>query len=190
MKSAVNSRQSTVASADVGNRALEANSHPLFLSLRFSVSLFPRFIFYLPLYVLFPLAVSFLGGCGHKTVVRPPELVAPMPVNDLTLEVVSKGINLRWGRAQKTAGGRDLEDLAGFVVLRAAQDPQGQSSAFTQIAMIPVEDRDRFRKNKRFSYTDENLEAGTLYRYRVLAFTLDDYYGKASNTVELVWKEE
>jgi len=112
-----------------------------------------------------------------------------MPVNDLTLEVVDKGVNLRWGRAQKTVGGNDLDELAGFTVLRAAQDPQGKTSAFTQIAMIPVEDRDRFRKNKRFNYTDEKVEPGTLYRYRVLAFTLDGYYGEASNTVELVWQK-
>jgi len=78
--------------------------------------------------------------------------------------------------------------LAGFVVLRAVQDPQGKESEFSQITTIPVEDRDRFRKNKKFSYTDEQLTAGSLYRYRVLAFTLDGYYGKASNTVELVWK--
>ena len=135
---------------------------------------------------LLPLA---LPGCGHKTIVRPPELVIPASVNDLTLEVVEKGVDLRWGRAQRTVGGEDLDDLAGFVVLRAAQDPQGQTSEFTQVTMIPVEDRDRFRKNKKFGYTDEELTAGTLYRYRVLAFTLDGYYGKASNTVELVWEK-
>jgi hypothetical protein len=134
-------------------------------------------------------AVSLLGGCGRKTLVRPPELVMPEPVNDLTLEVQEKGVTLRWGRTQKTAAGEDLDDLAGFVVLRAAQNPQGQDSEFSQVATIPVEDRDRFRKNKKFSYTDEQLTVGALYRYRVLAFTLDGYYGGTSNTVELVWKE-
>jgi hypothetical protein len=134
------------------------------------------------------LFVVFLGGCGRKTIVRPPELVAPQPVNDLTLEVKEKGVTLRWGRAQKTVGGEDLEDLGGFVVLRAVQDPQGKENEFSEVATIPVEDRDRFRKDKKFSYTDEQLTAGALYRYRVLAFTLDGYYGGASNTVELVWK--
>ncbi|HXG21804.1 MAG TPA: fibronectin type III domain-containing protein [Methylomirabilota bacterium] len=135
---------------------------------------------------LFPVAL--FGGCGRKTIVKPPELAAPEPVNDLTLEVKDKGVTLHWGRVQKSADGEDLDDLGGFVVLRAEQDVQGKSSEFTQIATIPVEDRDRFRKDKRFSYTDEQLTAGALYRYRVLAFTVDGYYSEASNTVELVWR--
>jgi hypothetical protein len=123
--------------------------------------------------------------------VRPPELVAPQPVNDLTLEVREKGITLRWGRAQRTVGGEDLDDdLGGFVVVRATQDPQGKENEFSEIATIQIEDRDRFRKNKKFSYTDEQLTIGALYRYRVLAFTLDGYYGSASNTVELVWRKD
>ena len=168
---------------------MEARVCPLLLFRRFfflvrsSASRLP-----LPLGLLVSFAVAALGGCGHKTIVLPPELVAPAPVNDLTLQVVEKGINLRWGRAQKTVGGEDLDDLAGFVVLRSAQDPQGRASKFTRIATIPVEDRDRFRKNKKFSYTDEKLETGALYRYRVLAFTLDGYYGGASNTVEVIWQ--
>jgi hypothetical protein len=83
-----------------------------------------------------------------------------------------------------------LEDLGGFVVLRAVQDPQGKENEFSEVATIPVEDRDRFRKNKKFSYTDEQLTAGTLYRYRILAFTLDGYHSRASNTVELVWRKD
>lgn len=133
-------------------------------------------------------SVSFLGGCGRKTIILPPELVAPQPVNDLRLEVEKNGITLHWGRSQKTVGGEDLDDLGGFVVLRAVQDTQGKESEFSEVATIPIEDRDRFRQNKKFSYTDEQLATGALYRYRVLAFTLDGYYGEASNTVELVWK--
>jgi hypothetical protein len=146
----------------------------------------PRFVFCLLLFVFFSLSV--LPACGRKTIVRPPELVAPEPVNDLTLEAQTKGLLLRWGRIAKSVDGEDLDDLAGFVVLRAKQDEQGKAGDFTQIATIPVDDRDRFRKNKKFSYTDEQLTAGALYRYRVLAFTLDGYYGEASNTVEFVWR--
>jgi hypothetical protein len=134
------------------------------------------------------ISVSVLSGCGSKTPVRPPELVAPEPINDLTLEVEKSGVKLQWGRPQRYVDGRNMEDLGGFVVLRAAQDGQGKTGAFTQIASIPVEDRDRFRKAKKFNYTDEQLTAGTLYRYRVQAFTLDNYSSSPSNVVELVWK--
>jgi hypothetical protein len=134
-------------------------------------------------------SLFFLSACGRKTDVRPPELVAPEPVGDLTLEVTDTAIQLHWGRPQKYVDGSDMDDLGGFVVLRATQNGQGKEGAFAQLATVPVEDRDRFRKAKKFSYTDEQLTAGTLYRYRVEAFTLDGYYSSPSNTVELVWQK-
>jgi hypothetical protein len=82
-----------------------------------------------------------------------------------------------------------MDDLGSFAILRATQDAQGNISTFTKVATIPIEDRDRFRKTKKFTYTDTQLTAGTLYRYRVQAFTLDGYASDPSNTVELVWKE-
>jgi predicted RNase H-like nuclease len=81
-----------------------------------------------------------------------------------------------------------MDDLGGFVVLRATQSGPGTSEVFTPLATVQVEDRDRFRKAKRFDYSDQQLAAGTLYRYRVQAFTLDGYYSPPSNTVELIWK--
>ncbi len=134
------------------------------------------------------ISVSVLSACGRKTPVRPPELVAPEPIRDLTLEVEGNGIKLRWSRTQKYVDGSNMDDLGGFVVLRAVQNGQGTVGSFSQVAAVPVEDRDRFRKAKKFSYTDEQLTTGTLYRYRVQAFTLDGYYSSPSNTVELVWQ--
>ena len=142
----------------------------------------------LALCLLLPVSLSIFPACGRKTDVRPPELVAPEPVGDLTLEVADKGVTLHWGRPQKYVDGSNMDDLGGFAVLRATQDGQGKVGAFSQVATIPVDDRDRFRKAKRFTYTDEQLTAGTLYRYRVQVFTLDGYSSSSSNTVELVWK--
>ena len=133
-------------------------------------------------------ALLCLPACGHKTIVRPPELVVPETVNNLTLEVQSAGVALRWGRVEKRADGEKLDDLAGFVILRATEDAQGTASNFIQVGSVPVNDRERFRKTKSFSYTDEQLTIGSLYRYRVLAFTLDGYKGEPSNTVEIVWQ--
>ncbi len=133
-------------------------------------------------------SLTFLSACGRKTPVRPPELVAPEPIRDLTLEVEGNSIKLRWSRTQKYVDGSNMDDLGGFVVLRAVQNGQGTVGSFSQVATVPVEDRDRFRKAKKFSYTDEQITTGTLYRYRVQAFTLDGYYSSPSNTVELVWQ--
>ena len=136
----------------------------------------------------FLLSLVSLSACGRKTDVRPPELVAPEPVGDLTLQTTEKTVQLHWGRPQKYVDGSNMDDLGGFVVLRATENGQGKTGAFSQVATVSIEDRDRFRKAKRFSYTDEQLTAGTLYRYRVQAFTLDGYYSSPSNTVELVWQ--
>jgi len=132
-----------------------------------------------------------LVSCGHKTPVRPPEWIVPEAIGDLALDVDDKknAVVLRWGRPQEYVDGSELDDLGGFVVLRATEEGQGKESAFTQVATIAVEDRDRFRKAKKFSYTDTQLTAGVLYRYRVQAVTLDGYSSSLSNTVELIWKD-
>lgn len=129
-----------------------------------------------------------LSACGRKTAVRPPELVAPEPVRNLTLAVEDNTVQLRWERPQRYMDGSEMDDLGGFIVLRAAQKGEETPAPFMQIAVVPVEDRDRFRQAKRFSYTDTQLTPGTLYRYRVQAFTLDGHYSRPSNTVELVWQ--
>ncbi|MGE4094991.1 MAG: hypothetical protein AB7G75_29600 [Candidatus Binatia bacterium] len=99
-----------------------------------------------------------------------------------------QGIVLRWGRPQTYVDGSEMDDLGGFVVLRATPEGQKQATDFNEIARIVVEDRDRFRKAKKFTYTDKQLTAGVLYRYRVQAFTLDGDYGRQSNTVEVIWR--
>lgn len=150
---------------------------------------------------LFPFSVSFLylcafvsflclclPACGKKTPVRPPTFVLPEPAGDLTLDIAKDSVVLRWGRPQEYVDGSEMEDLSGFVVFRATQDAQGKTSPFAKIATIPVEDRDRFRKTKRFTYTDSQLTVGTLYRYRIQSVTADGYESDLSNTVELVWK--
>ena len=81
-----------------------------------------------------------------------------------------------------------MEDLAGFVVLRTIQGTTTQSDAFKQIALVTVEDRDRFRKAKKLSHLDSEVDSNVLYHYQVLAFTLDGDYSTASNTTEAVWK--
>ena len=136
--------------------------------------------------VLFPM--TFLAACGKKTAVRPPTFVLPEPTGDLTLDIEKGSVVLHWGRPQEYVDGNEMDDLGGFDVLRATQDAQGKTSTFTKVATIPVEDRDRFRKAKKFNYTETQLTVGTLYRYRVQAFTLDGYSSDPSNTVELVWK--
>ena len=136
------------------------------------------------------LAVSvwLITACGHKTPVYPPELVSPQAIADLRLTASESGIELRWDRPETYADGRDMDDLGGFVVLRAAQPQGGQLGEFRSLATIPVDDRDRFRQTQRFRFTDGQLHAGTRYQYRIQAFTLDGDYSIPSNMVQHVWQ--
>ncbi len=142
-------------------------------------------MFYLCLYLCL---LSVLTGCGRKTAVLPPELVAPQAITDLSAGSAAKGIRLSWSRPVKYVGGDQMDDLAGFVVLRAIQGTTAQSDAFKQIALVTVEDRDRFRRAKKFSHLDSEVDSNVLYRYQVFAFTLDSDYSTASNIAEAVWK--
>ena len=41
---------------------------------------------------------------------------------------------------------------------------------------MPVTDRGRFQKAKRFDYVDTQLLPGAVYHYRIVAFTTDGYF--------------
>lgn len=134
------------------------------------------------------LVLTVASGCGHKTDIRPPEFVAPEGVGDLALSVEEEGVKLRWSRPSHYADGSEMDDLGAFVVMRASRDGPA-TRPFERIAIIPVEDRERFQQTKKFDYIDIGLTPGTFYRYRVFAVTLDGYQGNNSNTVELAWRD-
>ena len=147
---------------------------------------------FLLIWCLIGTTVTLVPACGRKTAVRPPELVAPKPIEDLKLEAKTTGIELRWSRPRTYVDGSTMDDLGGFLVLRAIQDASKseETSEFSELATVVVEDRDRFRQAKRFRYTDEQITVGTRYRYQVRAFTLDGDYSIPSNIVEMLWEQE
>jgi hypothetical protein len=130
------------------------------------------------------LAVLVVAGaaCGRKTMPKPPQLVAPKPVQELSLATQSTGILVRWSRPTEYVDGTSMEDLGGFVVERNRYNSQ-----FEEIARVPVTDRGRFQKAKRFDYLDTRLLPGATYHYRIVAFTTDDYYSAPSDAAEITW---
>lgn len=126
-------------------------------------------------------ALLLTPACGRKTPVRPPELVVPSPVEGLSASNVASGIELGWDRPTRYADGSHMLDLAGFRVERSR--PCCGSVVHQR---IEVEDRQRFRRAKRFRYVDERVEPGETYTYRVVAYTIDSYESVASGTVEIV----
>lgn len=132
------------------------------------------------------LAVLALGlavpACGRKTMPKPPQLVAPRAVQELSLATQSGGILVRWSRPTEYVDGTDMKDLGGFVVER-----NRYNSKFEEIARVPVTDRGRFQKAKRFDYLDTKLLPGATYHYRIVAYTTDDYYSVPSDAAEITW---
>jgi len=127
------------------------------------------------------LALPF-GACGRKTMPKPPQLVAPKPVQELSLATQSTGILVRWSRPTEYVDGGTMEDLGGFVVER-----NRYNSIFEEIARVPVTDQGRFQRAKRFDYLDTQLLPGAVYHYRIVAFTTDRYYSAPSDAAEITW---
>ncbi len=133
--------------------------------------------------VLTVLALGLVApACGRKTLPKPPQLVAPRAVEELSLATQSGGILVRWSRPTEYVDGSGMEDLGGFVVER-----NRYNSSFEEIARVPVTDRGRFQKAKRFDYVDTKLLPGATYHYRIVAYTTDGYYSSPSGAAEITW---
>ena len=130
------------------------------------------------------------AGCGRKGPPRVPELLAPAAIADLTARVEDRGIRLGWSRPRVALDGRKLTDLTAFVVLRKSTraDCLECGSGYEERAVIDVEDKGRFLKRSEYDYTDRDLRAGTVYRYRVLARLSDGSASGPSNEVSIEWR--
>ena len=134
-----------------------------------------------PRIALAALALVVLTHCGRKTDVRPPELVAPEVVESVKAENVTEGISVSWRRPQKYVDGSRMTDLGGFRIERSRD-----GEPFAAWQEKTVDDRERFRKTRRFRILDTDVEMGHEYRYRVRAFTLDDDVSADSNVAAVV----
>ena len=120
-------------------------------------------------------------ACGQKGPPVPPQLVRPEPVSELGAMATPEGVRLTWGRPDHYTSGKSMKDLGGFTIERAPGD-QGQ---FVRVGTVEVTDRTRFRKEHRFEWVDGTATAGTRYRYRVVAFTLDGYKSAPAGPVSV-----
>jgi hypothetical protein len=124
-----------------------------------------------------------VAGCGQKASPKPPELVQPTAPSSLTATSTPGGIELTWRRPMRYSGGARMNDLDYFLVERAPS----AGGPFGEVAQVAVTDRDRFRKQRRLTWTDASAEAGVHYYYRVTAVTLDDYESKPAGPIGLTF---
>jgi len=122
--------------------------------------------------VAISLVVLLLGGaCGRKSLPVAPELVRPHAPATLTASTTPEGVRLTWLRPLRYSGGQQMHDLDRFLVERAPGE--GAPPTFTRVATVVLEDRFRFRKERRLDWLDKDAKPGELYLYRVTAVTRD-----------------
>jgi hypothetical protein len=121
-----------------------------------------------------------LGGCGRRTDVKPPQLVAPEAIKELAATNEEKGIRISWERPDEHVDGSAMYDLAAFRIERSVAE-----GSFLPLREVEVTDRDRFRQIRRFRLMDVDVRPGERYRYRVVSFTLARYVSAPSNVVAI-----
>jgi len=144
-------------------------------------------------YCLLPVAVCLLfAGCGSKGPLRTPEGAMPEPIGSLTAKVGKQGINLVWPRPMHYVDGKELNDLAAFVVLRKEISKTCPECVvpYRTRATVDVEDQQKFIKRKQFGFVDQEVQPGATYRYRVFSKLADGTSGGPSNEVEITWRQE
>jgi hypothetical protein len=118
-------------------------------------------------------AVAALPACGRKSRPLAPELVRPEAPGDLSGISTPEGIRLSWLRPDHYSGGARMNDLGEFLIQRAPGE--GVPPEFETVATLTLDDRFRFRQERRVTWTDPDVERGQRYLYRVVAVTLDNY---------------
>lgn len=142
-------------------------------------------------YCLLPLAFSLLlSGCGTKGDPRAPELAVPETIRDLKARAEANGVVLTWSRPLRYVDGKELRDLAGFVIFRkdVSRSCLDCPVPYRERTTVNVEDQQKFVKKKSYAYIDQELNPQTIYRYRVFSQLTDGSLSDPSNEVEVAWR--
>jgi hypothetical protein len=128
------------------------------------------------------------AACGKKGDPRAPELATPEPISNLTARQERAGVSLTWSRPARYVGGGEVKDLASFVIFRKDISPSCVDcpAPYRPLTTVYVEDRQKFVKENRYRFIDEQVQAKTIYRYRVSSQLLDGSLSAPSNEVEVV----
>lgn len=131
--------------------------------------------------------IAFGSACGKKGEPRAPELAAPQTIKNLTARPDRSGIVLTWTRPTQYVDGKEITDLASFVIFRKDISPSCPDCpvAYKPLTTVFVEDREKFIKQKQYRYIDQQVQAKTTYRYRISSQLTDGSLSEPSNEVEI-----
>lgn len=133
------------------------------------------------------LIAAMTSACGKKSDLRAPELAAPLPINNLSARPAPDGVTLTWNRPTEYIDGKEIKDLASFVIFRKEIAPSCLDCPvpYRQLQIVNVEDREKFVKQKQYRYDDREVRGNAIYRYRVSAQLFDGSLSAPSNEVEI-----
>ena len=128
-----------------------------------------------------------IPACGKKGDPRALEFVAPKPITNLSARPAPNGVTLTWNRPTEYMDGKEIKDLASFVIFRKEVSPSclDCTVSYRQLTTVNVEDREKFVKQKQYRFDDEAVRTKAIYRYRVSAQLIDGSLSAPSNEVEI-----
>jgi hypothetical protein len=133
------------------------------------------------------LVAALTPACGKKGELRAPEFVAPKPIVNLSARQAPNGVTLTWNRPTEYMDGKEIKDLASFVIFRKEVSPSCLDCPvpYRQLTTVNVEDREKFVKQKQYRFDDDAVLPKAIYRYRVSAQLYDGSLSAPSNEVEI-----
>jgi hypothetical protein len=138
--------------------------------------------------ICLPLAFA----CGKKGDPRAPELATPRTISNLRAQSGPRAISLTWSRPTEYVDGRELKDLASFVIFRKeiSQSCPDCPVPYRQLTTVNVEDQERFVKQKQYRFDDQEVRPKAIYRYRISSQLFDGTLSAPSNEVEVARGEK
>ena len=128
------------------------------------------------------------SACGKKGDTRAPELATPRSITNLSARSGPTGVVLTWSRPTEYVDGKEMKDLASFVIFRKEISDSCPDCPvpYRQLTTVFVEDRERFVKQKQYRFSDDEVRAKAVYRYRIASQLTDGSLSAPSNEVEII----
>jgi hypothetical protein len=122
------------------------------------------------------LIAALTPACGKKGDPRAPEFVAPKPITNLSARPAPNGVTLMWNRPTEYMDGKEIKDLASFVIFRkeVSQSCLDCPVPYRQLTTV-----------KQYRFDDREVRSKAIYRYRVSAQLVDGSLSAPSNEVEI-----